>query len=83
MKSRVKKWVTGEDPPTPGVDLIAKRPTVLPRPHRDRAVEVFRQEMKRTRQPENILSRWIIDISRSGAAATQKIVAEALRGEKK
>lgn len=54
---RVEEWLKGDRVPTPLIDAIIKRPTLLRRPYREAVLNAVRQEIANRRTPEAVVDR--------------------------
>lgn len=55
----VRDWAAGKRVPTPVIDALLKRKTVLPRPLREHILTSLKEVVEERRKPDKIMERMI------------------------
>jgi len=78
----VRDWAAGKRVPTPLIDALLKRKTLLPRPLREHVLMSIKEIVEERRKPDKIVeravSRVVDEVSSMGRDAAVRTVAKTL-----
>lgn len=82
LSTVVQDWVSGRRVPTPLIDALLKRKTLLPRPFREHILTSLKEVIEERRMPDKIVeravSRAVDEVSSVGRDASVRTVTKAL-----